>query len=66
MTKFADNNTVALNNDMTFFFVNKKFHSRMFFSSDSDVIYEIARKRIQVVKVTDIINVMKNVLNLIQ
>ncbi len=45
MTEFADNNALFFVINMTFFFMNKGFHSRMSF--DSDLIeYESIRERL--------------------
>ena len=43
--KFADNNDVSAIIELTFFFTNKGYHSRMIFESNLDD-YEITRKRL--------------------
>ncbi len=53
MAEFADNNALFSAINMTFFFMNKGFHSRMSF--DSDLIeYESIRERLQTARVEDI------------
>ena len=47
------------------FFVNKRFHSRMSFDSNN-TIYTITRDRLLAIKVENIIDTMKNVLEFIR
>lgn len=61
MTKFADNNTLSTVIDMTLFFVNKNFHSRMNFSLNPTV-YDIKREQLLVEKVKVITNAMQKTL----
>ncbi len=53
MIKFVDNNILSSVIFLTFFFMNKSFHSHMSF--DSDIIeYESTRERLQIARVKDI------------
>ena len=65
LAKFADNNAVAAETEMTSFYVNKDFHSRMSFTSNNQI-YNTAKERIQAAKVSNIIKIMRNVLKLTQ
>ena len=65
MTKFVDNNAIFATTRLFLFFVNKKFHSRMNFSSDS-ISYTITKKRLLIVKTKNIINTMQNILNYVR
>ena len=65
MTKFVDNNAIVATTKLFFFFVNKKFHSRMNFSFDSTS-YTITRKRLLIVKTKNIIDTMQNILNYVR
>ncbi len=61
MIKFVDNNALFLIIFMTFFFMNKGFHSRISF--DSDLIeYKSTRERLQVARIKDIFNYMNKTL----
>jgi len=61
MIKFVDNNVLFSVISLTFFFMNKNFHSRMSF--DSDIIeYESIRERLQIAQVKDIFNHMNKTL----
>ncbi len=57
MAKFIDNNAIFFEISMTSFFANKGFHSRMFFSLDN-IVYTIARERIDVARAKNIIGTM--------
>ncbi len=61
MIEFVDNNVLSSIIFLTFFFMNKSFHSRMSF--DSDIIeYESIRERLQITQVKDIFNHMNKIL----
>ncbi len=61
MIKFVDNNILFSIIFLTFFFMNKSFHSRMSF--DSDIIeYESIRERLQIIRIEDIFNNMNKTL----
>ena len=63
IAEFANNNVLTSDIEMTSFFANKEYHSRMSFISD-DIKYVIARDRIQVAKTKNIIDIMQNILDL--
>ena len=65
MTKFADNNAISATTKLFLFFVNKRFHSRMSFSSNSTS-YTITRERLLIVKAKNIIDTMQNILNYVR
>ena len=65
MTEFVDNNAISATTKLSFFFVNKKFHSRMSFSFDFTS-YTITRKRLLIVKAKNIIDTMQNILNYVR
>ncbi len=61
MIKFVNNNVLFSIIFLTFFFMNKSFHSRMNF--DSDIIeYESTRERLQIAQIEDIFNHMNKTL----
>jgi hypothetical protein len=61
MVEFADNNVLFSVIFLTFFFMNKNFHSRMSF--DSDIIeYESTRERLQIDRVKNISEQMNKTL----
>jgi len=61
MIEFVDNNILFSIIFLTFFFMNKSFHSHMSF--DSDIIeYESIRERLQIVRIKDIFNHMNKML----
>ncbi len=61
MIEFINNNVLSSVIFLTFFFMNKSFHSRMSF--DSDIIeYESTRERLQITRVEDIFNHMNKTL----
>ncbi len=61
MIKFVDNNVLSSVIFLTFFFMNKSFHSRMSF--DPDIIeYESTRERLQIAQVKNIFNHMNKTL----
>ena len=62
MIEFANNNAISATIELSFFFVNKRFHFRMNFSSDS-ISYATTRKRLLIVKTKNIIETMQNILN---
>ncbi len=65
MTKFANNNAIFFETNMIFFFANKNFHSRIFFSLNN-IVYIIIQERINVVKAKNIIDIMQNILKIIK
>jgi len=65
MTKFVDNNAIFFETSMIFFFANKGFHPRMFFSLDN-IVYTIAQERINVIRAKNIIDIMQNILKVIK
>jgi len=61
MIKFVNNNVLSSVIFLTFFFMNKNFHSRMNF--DSDIIeYESIRERLQIIRIEDIFKHMNKTL----
>ncbi len=61
MIEFINNNALSSVIFMTFFFMNKSFHSRMSF--DSDLIeYKSTRERLQVARIKDIFDHMNKTL----
>ncbi len=61
MIKFINNNILSSIIFLTFFFMNKNFHSRMSF--DSDIIeYESTRERLQIIRVENIFDHMNKTL----
>ena len=65
MIEFENNNAISATIKLSFFFVNKKFHSRISFSSDS-ISYVTTRERLLIVKAKDIIETMQNILNYVR
>ena len=65
MIEFVDNNAISTSTELSSFFVNKKFHSRMSFSSDSTS-YATTRERLLIVKAKNIIDTMQNILNYVR
>ena len=63
MIEFINNNVLSASIEMTFFFVNKGFHSRMSFSLDSTS-YISTRERLQTAKIKVITNSMKKTLRI--
>ena len=61
MTEFVNNNALFLITELTSFFTNKDFHSRMSFDFDF-TLYVSTRERLQAVKVEDITEIIKNIL----
>ena len=61
LTKFNDNNNVFSFISMFFFYMNKDFHSRMNFNSNTSD-YNSTRERIKAEKINDIINRMQKLL----
>ncbi len=62
MMKFSDNFNIFSITSMTFFYFNKRFHSRMNFNSDTTD-YETTHKRLEARKADDIVIWMKELLN---
>ncbi len=61
MIEFVDNNVLSSVIFLTFFFMNKNFHSRISF--DSDIIeYESTRERLQIIRVENIFDYMNKML----
>ena len=65
MIEFANNNAIFTTIELSFFFVNKKFHSRMNFSSNF-ISYVITKKRLLIVKAKNIIKTMQNIFNYVR
>ena len=65
MIEFANNNAIFATIELSSFFVNKEFHFRMSFSSNS-ISYAITRKRLLIVKAKNIIDIMQNILNFVR
>ena len=65
MIEFVDNNAISTSTKLSSFFVNKKFHFRMNFSSDSTS-YVTTRERLLIVKARNIIDIMQNILNYVR
>ena len=65
MIEFVDNNAIFATTNLSFFFVNKDFHSRMNFSFDF-TFYNIIKKRLLIVKAKNIIDIMQNILNYVR
>ena len=61
MIEFADNNNVSFSSNMTSFYLNKGFHSRMSFSLDT-IFYASTRERLLITKAEDIVKRMKQML----
>ena len=60
IVEFADNNNVLTFINISLFYANKGFHSRISFNFDI-IDYVIIRKRLNVIKIKDIIDRMQNV-----
>ena len=65
MIEFANNNAMFATIELSSFFINKEFHSRMNFFSDS-ISYVITKKRLLIVKAKNIIDTMQNILNYVR
>ena len=65
MIEFVDNNAISASTKLSSFFVNKKFHFRMSFSSNS-ISYVTTRERLLIVKTKNIIDTMQNILNYVR
>ena len=65
MIEFADNNTISSAIELSFFFVNKNFHSRMSFSFDFTS-FITTRERLLIVKAESLTNIMQNILNFVR
>ena len=65
MTEFVDNNVISSLIKQSTFFLNKNFHSRMSFDSNS-IEYEITRVKIEANKAKNIFEHMKRSLTLIK
>ena len=65
IAEFADNDVISASTGLTPFFANKGFHPRISFSPDI-ISYDITRKRLDAVKVEDIINHMQGILDYIR
>ena len=63
MIKFVNNNALLALIEMTFFFINKSFYSRMSFSLDSTS-YILTRKRLQTAKIKIITDSIKKILRI--
>ena len=65
ITEFANNNIVFLNIDLSFFYINKSFNSRIFYNFDN-IEYIIVREKFKIIKVEDINNIMQRILKYMQ
>ena len=65
MIEFANNNAIFATIELSSFFINKKFHFRMSFSSNF-ISYVTIKKRFLTVKTKNIIETMQNILNYIR
>ena len=65
MIEFANNNAISITIELSSFFVNKEFHFRMSFSSNS-ISYVTTKKRLLIVKAKNIIDIMQNILNYVR
>ena len=65
MIEFVDNNVVSSIIELSSFFVNKDFHLRMNFSFDF-IFYASTKKRLLIVKIENIIDIMQNILNYVR
>ena len=65
MIEFANNNAIFATIELSSFFVNKEFHSRMSFSSNS-ISYATTKKRFLIVKAKNIIDIMQNIFNFVR
>ena len=63
--EFANNNAIFAIIELSSFFVNKEFHSRMNFLSNF-ISYVITKKRFLIVKARNIIDTMQNILNYVR
>ena len=63
MIEFINNNALLASIKMIFFFVNKNFHSRISFSSDS-TLYISTRERLQTAKIEVITDSIKKTLKM--
>ena len=61
MIEFVDNNILSASIEITFFFINKSFHSRISFSLNSTS-YILTRERLQTVKIKVITDSIKKTL----
>ena len=55
MIEFANNNNVLIFTNISFFYINKEFHSRINFNLNT-IDYIITRKRFNVIKMKNIID----------
>ena len=65
MIEFVDNNAIFATTKLSFFFVNKDFHSRINFSFNF-TFYNIIKKRLLIVKTKNIIDIMQNIFNYVR
>jgi len=65
MAKFANNNAIFFETNIIFFFANKSFYPRIFFSLNN-IVYTIVQERIDVAEAKNIINTMQNILKVIK
>ena len=63
MIEFVNNNALLTSIEMTFFFVNKSFHSRISFSSNF-TLYISTRERLQTAKIKVITDSIKKTLKI--
>ena len=65
MIEFSNNDRLSEITKLTFFFANKDFYFRMTFKSN-DIVYNFTRKRLLIVKVENIIDIMINIFKFMQ
>ena len=65
MIEFANNNAIFATIELLLFFVNKKFYSRISFSSNF-ISYVTTKKRFLIVKTKNIIDTMQNIFNYVR
>ena len=65
MIEFLNNNRLSKITKLIFFFANKNFHLRITFESN-DITYNFTQKRLLIVKIENIIDIMINIFKFMQ
>ena len=65
MIEFANNNAIFVTTKLLLFFINKKFHFRINFSSNF-ISYITTKKRFLIVKTKNIIDTIQNIFNYVR
>ena len=65
MIEFVNNNAIFATTKLSLFFINKKFHFRMNFSSNF-ISYITTKKRFLIVKTKNIIDTIQNIFNYVR